>query len=176
MTHLYKNTTSYKGFLKKYYFEGLIKSIIKLGELENDSKIVLDFGCGIGRLKYLLKNKNPNVINYDLVRELSEVKNWNEKNFDILVANEVFYTFDKTSLENLLLELKSFNKELTLIVGISKQNIFNKLGALLMNESKSHYGTKLKPIEEINVLKKYTDVILKKNYLFLVDIYLLRFK
>jgi hypothetical protein len=175
MAHLYKNTTNYQGFLKRYYFEGLIKAIIRLGELENINKKILDFGCGVGKLKYLLKNKNPNVINYDVVQELSDVKNWDEKYFDILVANEVFYTFDQVSLEKLLLELKNFNRDMTLVVGISKQSLLNKIGALLLNDSKAHYGTKLKPLEEINTLKKYTNVILKKNYLFLVDIYLLKF-
>jgi len=176
MSHLYNNTTNYDTLVKKIYFTGILKKIIKVGDLVSKNKTILDFGCGIGKLKDLLINSNKNVINYDIVKEFSEVSYWNEKYFNVLVANEVFYTFEESELRELLQKLRKFNPELTLLVGISKQTIINKIGSFIFNDSKSHLGTKISPKKEIKILLEYTKLLRKTSKYFLVDIYLLKFK
>lgn len=175
MTQLFKNTTNYETFVKRLYFLGILKKIIKFGELYLPEKIILDFGCGLGYLKQLLKNKNDKVINYDIIKELSEVSHWSDKYFNVLVANEVFYTFDEEELTRLIFELKKFNPNLIFIVGISKQSWLNKLGSKLFNEPDSHLGTKITPKKEIEILKQHLKVLKKTSKFGLVKIYLLEF-
>ena len=41
-------TTDYNKFPQKYYFISIAKNIIKIADLKNTNKIILDFGCGTG--------------------------------------------------------------------------------------------------------------------------------
>ena len=60
--------------------------IIEVGNF-HEKKNVLDYGCGTGDLKKLnLQKKNKStIINYDIIEELSEIKDWREINFDTIV-------------------------------------------------------------------------------------------
>jgi len=49
--------------IKKIYFNAILRSIVKIGELNN--KKILDFGCGTQELKKFIKNKE-NYIGYDI--------------------------------------------------------------------------------------------------------------
>ena len=101
-----KGVTSYKG-LSKYYFIYLLKRIISIGNLDKKNKKILDFGCGNNELKKLLGNSN--VTCYDIIPELSDVKNWEDAEFDIVVSNQVFYSFTAFELNSFLKALKSLN-------------------------------------------------------------------
>ena len=39
-------TTDYNDFFQKVYFISIIKNIIKIADLEDTKKTILDFGCG----------------------------------------------------------------------------------------------------------------------------------
>jgi hypothetical protein len=168
-----RGVTSYRGFAG-YYFRFLIGQIIKLGKLKRSDITILDFGCGEGRLKQILKSSK--VIGYDVVRDLSDINDWRTLDFDVLVANEVFYTFKRDDLNKLLIELKQKNKSLELIVGISRQGFLNKIGMYLLGRPKAHSNTKLTPKEEMNILKQHCFVLKEVNILFLAYIFVLRFK
>ena len=168
-----KGVTPYSG-LSKFYFERLLKQIIKIGDLHKTESKILDFGCGIGELKRILGREN--IIGYDVVPELSDVEDWRLVSFDILVANEVFYSFSEEDLDGLVAELKKVNPNLLLIVGISRQGWLNNIGKLLLGRSDAHSATKLSPRKEVEVLMRKCAIVKSKNVMNLANIYLMRFK
>jgi SAM-dependent methyltransferase len=163
-------------FFSGIYFNLILKKIIDL-IVDNKFKNILDFGCGFGYLKkkILKKNNNVTVINYDIILELSEVKTYKNLQFDCLVANQVFYLFEKKILNNLLIYLKNKLPGLRLIVVISRQSILNNIGKFILNEKNAHKGSRLSPDTELKILKQYCLILKKINIFFLSDIYLLSF-
>ena len=162
-----KGVTSYTG-ISKFYFLYLLRQIIKIGELSQKECRILDFGCGEGKLKSILGNQ---VINYDVIEELSDTDNWKKENFDVIVANQVFYSFDSMSLSRLLKEFKKIDKKITLIVGISRQGILNKIGKYILARKDAHNLTKLSPKKEFEIINNHAVLMEKRNILFLTDIY-----
>ena len=69
------------------YFNRILKTIIRIGNLDRRDVTILDFGCGTGYLKRHLPDK---VIGYDVIPELTEVSDWRDVQFDVVVANELF--------------------------------------------------------------------------------------
>ena len=65
----YSPVTKYRG-LSLIYFDSIINEIIKIGNLNNKSKI-LDYGCGEKRIQYKLNKK---IYNYDIKPEYNEIK------------------------------------------------------------------------------------------------------
>lgn len=170
-------TTEYKG-ISGIYFKKLLRAIIQIGKLKRENLRVLDFGCGTGELKKIITKNHPKtkVINYDILENLSEIKNWQNESFDIVVANEVFHTFQKDKLESLLLEFKKNNPQLEFIVGISKQSLLNTIGKYLLMQTGSHKYTVLNPKDEINILCRHLSIIDHKSVWYLADVYRLKFK
>lgn len=163
-------------FFSGIYFNLILKKIIGL-IVENKFAKILDFGCGFGYLKKKIVKKNNNVIviNYDIILEITEVKTYKNLQFDCLVANQVFYLFEKKKLNNLLIYLKNKLPGLRLIVVISRQSILNNIGKFILNEKNAHKGTRLSPSSEFKILKQHCLILKKINIFFLSDIYLLSF-
>ena len=89
-------TTPYKG-LSKFYFEKIIDTIIKEGNLFKKNLNILDYGCG---LKYLENKLNKKIFNYDIDKNLSEITNWNKRAYDIVVLNHVIMYMNENILLN----------------------------------------------------------------------------
>ena len=138
-----KGVTLYSG-LSQFYFRHLLQQIINVGRLERPGITILDFGCGRGELKRMLGAKKK-VVGYDVISELSDVSDWREVDFDVLVANQVFYSFSEAALESLLRELKQKNPTLELVVGISRQGLLNNIGKYLLGRPDAHSATKIGP-------------------------------
>ncbi len=100
--------TSYKG-LQKIYFIKILKEIIKIGDLENQQKKILDYGCGEKQLSKLLNKK---IFNYDKKENLNEVSDLNKINFDVVVINHVLMYLDKKEITNLLDNIKKKKPQL----------------------------------------------------------------
>ena len=73
--------TSYKG-ISKFYFEKILEEIIKIGDLKNNNKKILDYGCGERELQ---KKLNKKIFNYDIRPEYSELENINNIDFDTII-------------------------------------------------------------------------------------------
>lgn len=168
-----KGVTRYAG-LSQYYFRHLLEQIAKVGNLDRSGITVLDFGCGQGQLKCLLGSDK--VIGYDIVPELTDVKDWRDVKFDVLVANEVFYSFSENALEHLLRELKKKNPTLELVIGISKQSVLNNIGKYLLGRPDAHSATKIGPKKERDILERHCRVVRRKNVMNLADVYALVFR
>ena len=168
----FKNVTTY-GLVSGIYFNKILMTIIKLGDLENEKGKIMDFGCGYGNLKKILNNNR--VINYDIISELSDVPDWRSCDFNVMVANQVFYSFHPEQLKEHIDELFSINPNVRLIVGISKQGLLNNIGKILLGRWNAHRATKMKPFEEKEILLSKMKVENKKTVFFLMDIYLLKF-
>ena len=171
----YQKTTSY-GFISGVYFRKILKEIINLGNLYQSDKTILDFGCGSGELKKILKKSNINVVNYDLKPEYSEISDWREVKVDIFVANQVFYTFSKEELSSLLEELKELFPNLLLIIGISKQKFINRLGAFLLLQFDAHKNTRLTLDLEKKIIENYAQEIQSISVYGLTEVILYKFK
>ena len=142
----------YKGFLTSIYFNKTINSIIRLGNLKETKKKILDFGCGYGVLKKKLGNSK--VYNYDIDRRFSDYKSWKHLKFDYFIANQVFYLFSEKKLQKLLNDLYKKNSKVTLIVGISYQNILSKLLKKVLNFKNAHKYTKLSYDKQVRIINK----------------------
>ena len=168
-----KGVTPYSGWAQ-FYFRRLLGRIVNVGRLGRPGLTILDFGCGKGELKRLLKNST--VLGYDIIPSLSDVEDWRKVDFDVLVANEVFYAFNEGDLENLLLELRKKNKNLELVVGISRQGLLNKIGKHLFGGSDAHSLTKMMPQTEVKTLERHCVILRRSNVLFLANVYSLKFR
>jgi SAM-dependent methyltransferase len=176
----YQETGLQKDFRKDYYsglkgayFFRILNTIIRLGALDSRAVRILDFGCGTGHLAQLLAGK---VIGYDIVPELSEIPDWRTAQFDVVVANEVFYLFDARQLRHFLMELRMVNPHVELLVGISRQGLFNNVLKRLAGESDAHTGTKLKPKEELELLTEQLEILDSASIFQLCDVYYMRYK
>lgn len=167
-----KGVTSYRG-IAKYYFLHLLNKIIKLGELDTKDCSILDFGCGENQLQKILGEK---VVGYDIIEELTDIDDWKKAQFDTLVANQVFYSFDERQLSSLMDQLSQYNNDITIIVGISRQGLFNNIGKVIFGNKNAHSLTKITPKEELAILLQHCNLIRKNNILYLTDLYLLKLK
>ena len=163
------------GFISGIYFNSIFNNIHNLIDAYHKVR-VLDFGCGYGYFKKkFLNNKKIKVINFDIVKELTEIENWKKEKFDYFIATQVFVYFKKKKLNKLLLDLKK-KQNIRVILTISKQGWLNKLGAFILNEPEAHTNFNLTPDEEIQAFTKHMKILKRKNVFFLSDVYLLEFR
>jgi len=169
---VYKGVTDYRG-ISRLYFLRLLECIISIASLDRRNIRFLDFGCGQNLLKQKLGEK---VTGYDIIEGLSDTNDWRTESFDVLVANQVFYTFSAEELAALLTELHQSWPHLELVVGMSRQGLLNKVGKFLVGKKGAHDNTRLSPDEEKHVLTSFCTIEREENVFFLANVYKLRFK
>lgn len=112
----------------KYYFEAVLRESFRMANPQKNPRVrMLDFGCGLGRLKKIYPDYA--IIGFDAIPELSEVEDWREVKFSVLVANHVFYSMDKLELEGLRDELYAAGR--AIVFSDSRGTLLNKLLANL---------------------------------------------
>lgn len=151
------------------YFWRVLKKVVKIGDLKD--KKVLDFGCGLKKLKTLI----PNVISYDKDPLFTEVVDWKNQDFEVVVASQVFYEMTSWEVETFLNELRQVNPNALLILTISRHGWLNKLGAWLFDKD-AHKRYKLIPQQEWEILEPRVTVLKKTSVFFMCDIYLTKLK
>ena len=101
-------TTDYSKITEKYYFEYVAKKIIEIAKLQNTSKTILDFGCGVKVLSKKLPQKK--IINYDVNPNYTEHVDYKKLYFDIVVFNHVLMYMDKKEIISTFENIKKINK------------------------------------------------------------------
>lgn len=151
--------------IKGIYFKKLLQTLIDVGDLQN--RRVLDFGCGTQELRKLLTHNT--YVGYDIDPNLSDVQTVDGVQFDVMVANEVFYEMTENDIEEVLENVRPE----TLVVGISRQGVLNEIGATLLHPS-ALKKTKTPPRKELEILTRHYSILAKKNVWWLADVYLLK--
>ena len=173
MKYNFTQVTQYKGF-KKIYFDKIIKEIIKIGNLGSTNLKILDYGCGEKRLEQNLKRK---ILNFDINEKYSEVSNFLEKNFDIMIINHVLMYMSKDEINKLFNDIYSVNSNCQFIIGIGKQNLFSKFAKNISLNFNAHSGTISSYNDQYKIIENKMKIIKKtRNIFFMTDIFLTQFK
>ncbi len=173
MKYKFTQATKYKGF-KKFYFDKILKEIIKIGNLELTNFKILDYGCGEKRLEQNLKKK---ILNYDLNEKYTEISSFLDKNFDIMIINHVLMYMSRDEINKLFNEIYSVNSNCQFIIGIGKQNLFSKLAKNITLNFNAHSGTISSYNDQYKIIENKMKIIKeKRNIFFMTDIFLTHFK
>jgi hypothetical protein len=166
------NEDYYKG-LGKIYFKKIIIEIIKIGELRNSEKKILDYGCGFKYLEKILKIK---ILNYDIEQNHSEIKQIDKHQFDIVVLNHVLMYMSEKQIRELFIKIKLMQNNCEFIIGIGRMSLINKLASIISFNFNAHAGTKTSPDIQIKIMLEYFEIIKKKSIFFMTDVFYLKFK
>ena len=167
-------TTNYNIFPQRYYFLSAINNIIKIADLKNTNKTILDFGCGQKIFSKILKNKK--IINYDIKPEYTECESYEDLHFDIVIFNHVLMYLPPHEIIELLDKIKKINPNCEIIAGLGKLNFISKIAMVMALHFRAHRDTMSTYKEQGNILKNKTKLIKKKsNIFFMTDIYYLKF-
>jgi hypothetical protein len=173
MKYKFTQATKYKGF-KKFYFDKILKEIIKIGNLELTNFKILDYGCGEKRLEQNLKKK---ILNYDINEKYTEISSFLDKNFDIMIINHVLMYMSIDEINKLFNEIYSVNSNCQFIIGIGKQNLFSKLAKNITLNFNAHSGTISSYNDQYKIIENKMKIIKdKRNIFFMTDIFLTQFK
>tara|TARA_B100000965_G_scaffold66445_1_gene52132 strand:- start:597 stop:1103 length:507 start_codon:yes stop_codon:yes gene_type:complete len=163
--------TSYKG-ISKFYFEKILEEIIKIGDLKNDNKKILDYGCGERELQ---KKLNKKIFNYDVRPECSELDNINNIDFNTIIINHVLMYLSEVEIHDLLTRIYQINPSCTFIIGIGKQNLLSKIAKNLTLNFNAHEGTLLSYNQQLELIKKRLEIVNLKNVYYMTDIIYAKF-
>ena len=166
----------YKG-LQGVYFTNVISNVIKIGNLDKNNKIILDFGCGTKVLSKKLPQRK--IINYDINPNYTEHEDYKKLYFDIVVFNHVLMYMEKKEIISTFENIKKINKNCEFLISIGKEVLFNKLVALIYNfkTAEDRYKGALTTYDQqVEIIKSSTKILnVKRNIFFLTDIYHSRF-
>jgi 2-polyprenyl-3-methyl-5-hydroxy-6-metoxy-1,4-benzoquinol methylase len=118
------------------------------------NKEILDFGGGLGFLKKKILQKGGRVKIYDIVKELTEIKNYKKFKFDIVIFCHVLYLIKEKDIRKIFRHFHKF-KNITIITCFSNQTIINKIFAYLLGHPMPHEGTKTSPQKEQHLFQKF---------------------
>lgn len=171
----YFPTTNYDKGLQKYYFLSIAKNIVKIADLDKSKKIILDFGCGNKIFSKLLK-KNI-ILNFDTKPEYTEIKNYEDYKFDVVIFNHVLMYMTPSEIDNVLKKIRKINPKCEIILSLSRQNLLSKIGMFFTLNFKAHDKTISSYKEQLKEYEKVTLLIKKKLKVFgITDIFHSKFK
>ena len=150
---LEKNHVTKGNFVSKLYFNLIYFVISNLINYRN--KVVLDFGGGLGFLKKRLIKKGAKVTIFDKVKELTEVDDYKNVKFDIIIFCQVLMYIQEKDVEKIFNEIISMDKDITVITCFSKQTFVNKIFAFLLGHSNPHDDTLLMPDKENKIFHEF---------------------
>jgi SAM-dependent methyltransferase len=139
--------------LGKYYFNCILKNLIKFGNLKKEKGIILDYGCGVGRLKKKL-GKN-NIIGYDIIPELSEIDDFTKIKPVKIILSGVLEHMRLNEIEGLLCQFMVMNPTAELLVYLPTENFISKI-AMILNGMKNAHDDHISKYTNINkMIEKY---------------------
>jgi len=155
-------TDYYTGF-SKIYFNRILHTIIDFGNLRRETGLILDYGCGVGHLKKTLPDRN--IVGYDIVPELSEIKDYRSLRPVKIVLSGVLEHLYLHEIESLLGEFKRMNPRAELIIFLPTENFISKIAMFLAGQKNAHddHVSKYEPINKL--IEKYY-FCQKRKYIF----------
>ena len=167
--------TEYDKFPQKYYFLSIVNEIINIAELKRLNKIILDFGCGKKIFSQLLPDKK--ILNFDINPVYTEIKDYKNYKFDIVIFNHVLMYLKPNEIDILLKDIKKINPDCELIFSLSRQNLISKIAMLITLNFSAHKKTSSSYHEQLDQFRDKTIIIKEKLRIFgITDIYYCKFK
>jgi len=153
----------YKGLAKPYFF-GILDKIIEYGNLSDEEGLILDFGCGQGYLTKAL-GYPKNVIGYDIIESLTEVKDYKKLNPKVMVCSGVLEHMTTEEINDLMIWCQERNIK-KLLVFLPTENIVSKIGMILTGQINAHddHITKFKDVN--NIIERYYKIKRRCYYFF----------
>ncbi|OGF30638.1 hypothetical protein A3H09_01670 [Candidatus Falkowbacteria bacterium RIFCSPLOWO2_12_FULL_45_13] len=148
----------------KFYFNKILETLISFGGLRRESGLILDFGCGQGHLKKKLPGVN--VIGYDIIPELSEVKDYRELVPAQIVLSGVLEHLYQDEIKVMLNEFKRMNPRANLLVYLPTENWLSKI-AMRMAGKKNAHDDHVSGYFDINEVIEKDYYPEKRRYIFL---------
>ena len=142
---------NYSG-IEGIYYRAILRKVIKMGQLDKLDVRILDFGCGQGKLKEMLKGTKSKVIGYDIDKNLTDVKDWKKVRFDVVVVNSVFYLMSARDIKHTIKQMLYFNPDTIFIISFSNRGWINKLFLKLTYNNWDN--TLTTPENELEILKQ----------------------
>ncbi len=152
----------YQGFAGVYFFK-ILKTIIKFGNLQNEKGVILDFGCGVGHLKKILKKEN--VVGYDVEKELTEIDDYRKLSPKIIVLSGVLEHIRLDGIEKLLDEFAIMNPKVEILVYLPTENWISKIAMRLAGEKHAH-DDHVSKYKDINKILEERFALKKRKYIF----------
>lgn len=153
----------YRGF-SKFYFHKILETIIDFGDLKNEKRLVLDYGCGVGHLKNMLPEAN--VIGYDIIPELSDIKDYKVLKPIKIVLSGVLEHMYLDEIERLFQDFQKMNPSAELLVFLPTENFVSKIAMMLAGQANAH-DDHVSKYKEINSLIEKYYFPERRKYLFL---------
>mgnify|MGYP001559168957 FL=1 len=129
------------------YFRRVLRTIIQMGNLRKEPGLILDYGCGVGHLQKALPGKN--VIGYDVIPELSEVKDYRKLKPSVIVCNAVLEHLTIEQLKGVIEDFKKMHRQALLVTALPTENILSKIGMVLTGYTEAHDDHK-STLREVN--------------------------
>jgi len=151
----------HKGLVAKYMDKIYLKTTT-IGNVDTD-ELILDFGGGYGHLAdYII---HDNIINYDIVPELSDIEDYTQLKPHTIIVCHVFEHMSKSEIEQTLINFKKMNPK-QLIIALPTENIFSKIGVFI-TKLKSTYEDipHLITYKEVNQLVEKHFELTKRKYI-----------
>lgn len=155
-----KATYFNKNPLARWYFRKKVALAINLADLRKDD-VVLDFGCGAGWLKNILRERGLNVTGFDKTKEYSDIKDYTKLKPSKIFALDVFEHIPEEKIKKIITNFKKMNPNFGLIVSIPTENWISRKARRLLGKTErvaNHITTKKQILKifnsELNLVKK----------------------
>lgn len=152
----------YKG-MSGFYFRRILRTIIRFGKLDHEEGLILDFGSGVGHLKKLLNIKN--VINYDIIPELSDIADYKELKPKLIVLSGVLEHIYLDETDKLMNDFLQMNPCAELIVYLPTENFVSKIAMRLAGQANAHDDHVAKYRDINRLIEKYY-ALKRRKYVF----------
>jgi len=146
LEHTYQN----KNIGVRAFSKLKVNAAIRLADLKKED-LILDFGCGAGWLKNILKNNGYNVIGYDIIPEQTDIQDYTQIKPDKIFVMDVFEHISEEQIKEILRNFQKMNSSVEIITAIPVEGRIWKIARRMVGKSDRipEHITPMKKILEI---------------------------
>lgn len=138
-------TYEHKNPLIRWYFKLKMKKVIKIAA-PNKEELILDFGCGSGKLKQMLPGYK--IIGYDINPKQTKIRDYSILKPNKIISVDVFEHIPKESILEIIDNFKKMNPKFKLIVSIPTESFISRKIRRLLGKRERALGH-ITPLKEI---------------------------